>query len=375
MGSRSWLVTVNEIVRALEETLRKAAGEKFNIKIQLDPEAGGAGTTPEALQRLLLELVCQAKKSIGEGGSLTIATKGVALSASRFRGWREMPGGRYVMLSTTACRARSNKTDTNAIAIQSASVQVLLPPPQPARAEPIRRRTEQRQETILLIGRDFEARSALCLFLLEHGYAVLETINEYHAGAFREMGAKIDLAITLRSRGEERIPDWLQSQANFPILTLQTGSGDDMGGGDEPEDVLRSIRLKLDSWRSRTSVLVVDDDDPVRQMIATLLEAAGYEVSEARNGGEALRLIAEKTPHIVLTELVMPEVDGLQLIQELRKSEPQIKIVGMSGSQRAGSYLPVVARALGAQSVLSKPLHAGQLLETLEQVLEDCPKS
>jgi DNA-binding NtrC family response regulator len=115
-------------------------------------------------------------------------------------------------------------------------------------------------------------------------------------------------------------------------------------------------------------ILIVDDDESMRRMIAEVLSAAGYAVSEASTGKQALRLLTEQDIQLVLTELVMPETEGLQLIQQMHKAEPDVRVIAMSGSPRAATYLSV-ARALGARAALHKPLPVDQLLQTIHEVL------
>lgn len=106
----------------------------------------------------------------------------------------------------------------------------------------------------------------------------------------------------------------------------------------------------------------------MRRIIAEILEAAGYVVSEASNGKEALSSFAKQKAELVITELIMPELEGLRLIQELQKIEREVKVIAISGSPRAGTYLSV-ARALGARAALHKPLPVDQLLQTVREVL------
>lgn len=121
--------------------------------------------------------------------------------------------------------------------------------------------------------------------------------------------------------------------------------------------------------KRKQRVLVADDDVHMRRMVAELLRANGYDVTEASNGREALTQAKALKPDIVLTELVMPEVEGLQLIQELLQFDPRVRIVALSGTFRADTYLRV-ASALGAKTTLMKPLSGDDLLRTIQQLPE-----
>lgn len=144
---------------------------------------------------------------------------------------------------------------------------------------------------------------------------------------------------------------------------------------DEPcEPVLPLERLSSSQNSSKPSkskhkVLIVDNDQYLRRMAAELLRCDGYEVAEALNDREIVAQAREFKPDIVLTEVVMPEVEGLQLIQELLQLDSQMKIVAVSGSLRAETYLRV-ARVLGAKATLLKPLTGDALLRTIREITD-----
>lgn len=117
-------------------------------------------------------------------------------------------------------------------------------------------------------------------------------------------------------------------------------------------------------------VLIIEDDDSFREVLVQMLGRAGYEVEKAANGNKALQLCEEFTPDLVLTDIIMPDKEGLETIQELVASYSGIKIVAMSGGGKFGpdSYLPL-AKALGAHACLQKPFMREELLSTLRKVL------
>lgn len=119
-----------------------------------------------------------------------------------------------------------------------------------------------------------------------------------------------------------------------------------------------------------TSILLVDDDDPFRTMLNEVLTDAGYQVQEASDGQQAIRLYESHPRDLVITDLVMPEKEGLEMIGELKQLNPEVKIIAISGGGRSGSgdYLKM-ATALGAQRVLIKPFSHREILEAVSQVL------
>jgi CheY-like chemotaxis protein len=114
-------------------------------------------------------------------------------------------------------------------------------------------------------------------------------------------------------------------------------------------------------------ILVVDDDPDVRGVIREFLEPDGYEVRTAANGREAFGILRGESVDLVLTDLVMPEREGIEIIQEIRRCFPAVKTVAMSGAL-FGPYLRA-AELLGAHATLSKPLNSSLLRLTLQQVL------
>jgi CheY-like chemotaxis protein len=119
-------------------------------------------------------------------------------------------------------------------------------------------------------------------------------------------------------------------------------------------------------------ILVVDDDDAVREVLGESLEAAGHEVRTAADGGRAIRIAAEWPPDVVVTDIVMPEKEGLETIIELRRTHPAVRIIAISGGGVVGpdDYL-VPAEGLGADRCLAKPFRLGELSELIEELLAE----
>jgi CheY-like chemotaxis protein len=113
-------------------------------------------------------------------------------------------------------------------------------------------------------------------------------------------------------------------------------------------------------------ILLVDDDDLSRGTIHTMLERAGHQVVSTASGSEALSLFRADPPSLVITDLIMPDTDGLELIQELKKADPSVRVLAISGGGRvnANEYL-TVARKFGAVGVLAKPFSNQELKEAI----------
>src|SRR5687767_14027836 len=98
------------------------------------------------------------------------------------------------------------------------------------------------------------------------------------------------------------------------------------------------------------SILLVEDDEQLRPMLKLVLERGGHQVQEAGNGKEALKIYLRHPTDLVVTDLVMPDKEGLETILELRRIYPDVKIIAMSGGGRTGGgqgYLEL-ARKFGA---------------------------
>lgn len=120
-----------------------------------------------------------------------------------------------------------------------------------------------------------------------------------------------------------------------------------------------------------TTVLVVDDDVMVLQALAIMLEDRGFRVLTAVDGIQGLRLYRKHRPDLVLTDIIMPEKEGIALTRELRHEFPDARIVAMSGGGRMGnSDYVAIAQALGADAGLYKPFDDEELVATVRMVLE-----
>jgi DNA-binding response OmpR family regulator len=118
------------------------------------------------------------------------------------------------------------------------------------------------------------------------------------------------------------------------------------------------------------SILLIEDDELFREALATSLSKRGYTVMQARDGEEGLRIFRVEPADLVLTDIVMPNKEGLALVEELRRDYPKLGIIAMSGglAHNAPLYLKL-AGALGANRTLQKPFDLPTLLKAIEEVL------
>ncbi len=118
-------------------------------------------------------------------------------------------------------------------------------------------------------------------------------------------------------------------------------------------------------------ILVVDDDIQILEMLRQTLEREGYEVIGSPDGKEGLRLYREAPTDLIITDLIMPEKEGIEMIMELRRDFPDVKIIAISGGGRVGpeNYLSI-AKQLGAMHTFTKPVGREELLGVVRELLK-----
>ena len=116
------------------------------------------------------------------------------------------------------------------------------------------------------------------------------------------------------------------------------------------------------------TILLIDDEESVRMVYQMALERAGYRVLTAENGKQGLRLLEHQEVDLILVDIFMPEMDGLELIPLLRKMRPASKIIAISGGSGQRNHLDT-AKYLGAHATLKKPLILQELLQAVSSQL------
>jgi CheY-like chemotaxis protein len=118
-------------------------------------------------------------------------------------------------------------------------------------------------------------------------------------------------------------------------------------------------------------ILVVDDEPAFRRTVRSIVEKAGHTVTEAEDGQHALVLFAAETVDLVLTDIIMPNQEGVETIGELRRRRPNLPIIAMSGGGSTGGDLFLsLASALGATRTLAKPIRQSDLIEAINACLQ-----
>jgi CheY-like chemotaxis protein len=119
-------------------------------------------------------------------------------------------------------------------------------------------------------------------------------------------------------------------------------------------------------------ILIIEDDNDLREMLKVSLHRRKYTILEAQNGKDAITHFKPSVTDLVVTDLIMPEEDGLKVIMKLREIKPSIKIIAISGGGKAGpgSYLNL-AKALGADVIYSKPFSVNDMIKKIGELLEN----
>jgi len=243
------------------------------------------------------------------------------------------------------------------------------------------------EETILVVEDDRGLRALAQEVLSSVGYRVLTAedgndalrASERYAGPIHllltdvvmpRMGGKEIASLLTRLRPEMKV---LFMSGYTGNALAQQGTLDPTVGFIQkpwtPEGLCEKIRAVLTAPSSIRRILVVDDEPGIRNWLVEILEGAGYQVFTAGNGREARSRVKEHSVDLVITDLMMPAEEGIEMIRTLRKASAKLKIIAMTGADD-----PDILRAaeiLGAQAALAKPLTA----ETVLQCIWDLAKA
>jgi CheY-like chemotaxis protein len=121
-------------------------------------------------------------------------------------------------------------------------------------------------------------------------------------------------------------------------------------------------------------ILVIDDDATIQLVFSQFLTSLGHEIMQAENGKEGMSIIQETRPDLVITDIMMPEMDGLEILMQLRSTHDSVPVIAISGGMRA---LPVnflqQAKLFGARYVFEKPVPLDVLRSAVTELLADAP--
>lgn len=116
-------------------------------------------------------------------------------------------------------------------------------------------------------------------------------------------------------------------------------------------------------------ILIADDDPIVRHLLSAQLKELGHHVDTGANGAEALRHCQAESYDLAITDIFMPELDGIELLSKLRRMHPKMRIIAISGNPRWGADYLKMCKQLGADAALEKPFTITQLTETIASLV------
>ena len=121
-------------------------------------------------------------------------------------------------------------------------------------------------------------------------------------------------------------------------------------------------------------ILIIDDNEEIRRLLRRVLESAQYEILEAGDGDEGLKRVEEEPVDLVITDIFMPEKDGLEMLREMRKTHPGMRVIAMSGGGQLGNMdILRMARSFGAFRVMAKPFNFREMLQAVSEALAAPP--
>ncbi|MDF7807926.1 response regulator [Pontiellaceae bacterium B12219] len=121
-----------------------------------------------------------------------------------------------------------------------------------------------------------------------------------------------------------------------------------------------------------TKILLIDDDPIIQKMLSRFLSGEGHEIIQASNGKEGLILMEQERPDLIVTDILMPEMDGFEILLKIRTIHDKTPVIAISGGMRG---MPInfleQAKLFGARHVFEKPVPLGVLKEAINELLAD----
>ena len=419
-------VYLRGLVAEHQGMLRRLIGEDIELVIESDPADWPVLADPGQLHQVLMNLVVNAQDAMPGGGTLTIRTANVELDETYTASHPEIAPGPYVSLLVSdtgvgiakeiqerifdpffTTKAEGEGTGLGlstvygivrqfggSIAVMSepgrgATFEVYLPRLKEAVAAGTQAAcataSASGSETVLVVEDQDTVRSLTVTVLKEHGYRVLDAAQgddallaaERHPGPIQLLLTDVvmphmtgkELAERLKPLRPEIKVLYMSGYAADVIVRreLLDSGAHYLAKPFAPDALAAKVREVLGPPRLEATILVVDDEASVRGFFEQVLTGAGFEVVVARDGAEALKKARERRFDLLLTDLVMPEQEGLEIIRILRKERPDLKVVAVSGAF-GGAFLKA-AHLLGAHATLLKPVSPDQLLAAVQGAL------
>jgi signal transduction histidine kinase/CheY-like chemotaxis protein len=418
-------IDLRDVIAGTQSMLRRLAPATIEFNTILDENPCIVLADRTQLEQVLMNLAVNAIDAMPDGGQLTVEAQTVFLDESYAREHAEVSAGHYVQLAVTdtgtgmdtrtrvrifepffTTKEQGRGTGLGLSTVygivrqsgghiwvyseigQGTTFKVYLPLSRhevtgeaPGEDSPSDLRGT---ETIFLVEDDNHVREFMAEALSDLGYLVLQAPSATAAlpEIVRYQG-EIHLLITDIVMPKMTGRDLAEALApHRPDMRVLYCSGytenvivmkgildpglDYLGKPFSGNSLAVKVRQVLSHARRQRSIVVVDDDLPVRTFIQKTLEEGGYKVHVGANGRDAVALCAEKPVDLVLTDLVMPEQEGIETIRFFRKERPHIPVIAMSGGM---SEMLGAASALGAREVIQKPIDPAELIRLVKSVI------
>jgi two-component system cell cycle sensor histidine kinase/response regulator CckA len=419
-------VNLNEIIAEVGKMLGRVIGEDIRLQLVLSPDLGCVRADPGQVHQVLMNLAVNARDAMPGGGTLLIETANVDLDGSLAGQHPVVKAGRYVHLKvsdtgigmTTDVKSHlfepffTTKQPGQGTGLGLATVygiinqnngsiwvssepghgttfKIYLPrieavekPQVEQKAAPA---TLRGTETILVVEDQEQLRKMAVTVLRNHGYKVLEAADakeallnsEHHEGPIHLLLTDLvmpgmsgrDLAERLKPFRPHMEIIFMSGYSERALIDRQVldAAGAYLAKPFSPQALAVKVRDVLGAVRPAGTIVIADDEPGVRSFLRKILTGAGYRVLEAKDGIEAVQHVQTSNVDLLITDLAMPGQEGIETIQVLRREQPQLKIIAMSG-QFAGPILRM-AETLGAHASLAKPIQPGELLGTVRRVM------
>jgi two-component system, cell cycle sensor histidine kinase and response regulator CckA len=419
-------VNLNDIIVEVKKMLGRVIGEDVKLDSLLSSSLGSVLGDPGQLHQILMNLAVNARDAMPNGGTLLIETANVDLDDSFAEEHGGVTPGPYVRLRvsdtgtgmtkevlshlfepffTTKQPGQGTglglatvygivKQNGGSVWVESelgcgTSFTICLPRIESVavthEAPKLETSVQRGTETILVVEDQEQLRKMAVRVLRGHGYRVYEAADpdealllaERHPGPIHLLLTDIVMpgmsgcALADRLKQSRPILEiiFMSGYSEHATLNRQEleSAGAYLAKPFSPEALASKVREVLGPLRRGGTILVADDESGIRSFVRNLLEGAGYQVLEAKNGREAAQRIETTEFDLLITDLAMSEQEGIETIQKLHHMRPGLKIIAMSG-QLAGTLLEATM-VFGAMASIAKPLQPNELLDVVARVL------
>ncbi len=417
------VLNLDRVVEEIRPMLSRMVGEDVEVQVSLQSGTARVSADPDQLGLALMNLVVNSRDAMPQGGRLSIGTEAMEWDESHARSRPREHAGSWVMLALADTGAGMDEATKNrifepffttkgvgkgtglglsmvqGIVEQSGgyvevdsemgkgtTFRIYLPAVAAGACEAARPASlpiHGGRETVMVVEDQAEVRRYTIAALKSYGYRVIGAENAEEAlQACRQ--EPIDLLLTdvvmPRVSGRE-LADRLEKLQPGMKLLFMSGYADHVilahgvleAGVSfiqkpfSPEELAVKVGAVLGPPVTGARILVADDEAAVRRFLRAALEDAGYQVTEAADGKQALLQAQEGQVDLVITDLVMPGQEGMETIQALHRELPRVGIIAISGKFE-GRFLEM-AQLLGAHAVIGKPVSAELLLSAVTKVL------